>query len=95
MELLLKGLDPAKLLGLHDHHVVHAAHPVLSLSEVNQLNPDSQIHSLTYRHLDIGHGMVQTSTNHTDQLLTGVDDLCPCSLVVTGGEGAWKPMKTS
>ena len=27
-ELLLEGLDPAKLFGLHDHHVVSVVHPV-------------------------------------------------------------------
>ena len=37
----------------------------------------------TYHHLNISHGMVQTSTDHTDQLPTRVDSLCPCSLVVT------------
>ena len=34
MELLLKGLNPAELFGLHDHRIVYAAHTVLSLLEV-------------------------------------------------------------
>ena len=83
MELLLEGLNPTKLLGLHDHRVVHVAHPVFSLSKCQLMFTISRTTTATYRHLNVGHGMVQTGTNHTNQLLTGFDDLCPCSLVVT------------
>ena len=31
MEPLLKSLDPAELFSLHDHYIVHVAHPILSL----------------------------------------------------------------
>ena len=31
-ELLFQGLDPTKLLGLHDHRIVRAVHRVFSLS---------------------------------------------------------------
>ena len=32
-ELLLQGLDPTKLLGLHDQHVVRTVHSVLGLEK--------------------------------------------------------------
>ena len=31
MELLLQGLNPSQLLGLHDHHIVHTVHPIFGL----------------------------------------------------------------
>ena len=31
MELLLQGLNPSQLLGLHDHRIVHAVHPIFGL----------------------------------------------------------------
>ena len=37
----------------------------------------------TYRHLNIGHGMVQTGTNNTHQLAAGIDDFRPQPLIVT------------
>ena len=36
----------------------------------------------TYHHLNIGHGVVQTCTDNTNQLSTGVDDLQTSPLVV-------------
>ena len=36
MELLLKGLNPAKLFSLHDYCIVYMAHPIFSLLEANQ-----------------------------------------------------------
>ena len=37
MELLLKGLNPTKLLGLHDHCIVCAVHPILGLLKVKSV----------------------------------------------------------
>ena len=36
----------------------------------------------TYCHLDIGHGMIKTGTNDTDQLSTSVNDFQPWTLVI-------------
>ena len=68
----LKGLDLFKPQSLHDHHVVHTVYPILSLSKSNQLMLINRIYNLAYHHLDICHQVVQTSTNDTNQLMTGV-----------------------
>ena len=41
-----------------------------------------RIHSLTHCHLYIHHGVVQPSTDHSDQLMTGVNNFSPWPLVV-------------
>ena len=72
LELLLQGLDMTKLLGLHDHHIVHTVHHIIRL-EVKSVDHLKWIHSLTYHGLDICHRMVQTGTNDPNQLTTHIN----------------------
>ena len=75
VELLLQGLDPTQLFSLHDHHVVCVVYPVFSLTKVVSDGPHKCCTTIaTYCHLNIRHGVVQTSTDNTHQLSTGVND---------------------
>ena len=83
MELLLKSLDSSQLFGLHNHHIVHTVHSIFSLLKSVSYSYSYEYQYYTYGHLYIGHGMVYCSPHHSDQLLTGVDDIRTWSLVVT------------
>ena len=71
-ELLFQGLNLTKLFSLHDHCVVCTVHPVLGLSKLKSVDTQKRIHSSTYCQLDVHHRMVQTGTDDTNQLITGV-----------------------
>ena len=83
VELLLQGLNLAKLFSLHDHCIVCVVHSIFSLLKSISYGNSLEYQYYTYCHLDIGHGMIKTSTNDTDQLLTSVNDFQPWTLVVT------------
>ena len=58
-----------------------ASHPQPSKSHQWWLT-SSGTTTATYCHLNISHGVVQTSTNNTDQLLTKINRLRPQTLIV-------------
>ena len=74
MELFFQGLDPTKLFGLHNHHVVRTVHRVVGLEREGQISQYQQrIYSSTDHCLNIRHRMIQTGPDDTDQLLTSVN----------------------
>ena len=58
VELLLQGLNPSQLFGLHDHHIVHTVHSIFSLLKSVNYGTLTEYQYCTYHHLNIGHGMI-------------------------------------